>query len=74
MDVTLQEIATLYDEGYSVATIAEIMDMAQGDVEALLESYWHDTYDDSQDGDHASALASVGWGTDEDYGSASECW
>lgn len=24
-------------------------------------------YDD-MDGDHASALASVGWGTDEDYG------
>lgn len=25
-------------------------------------------YNDSMDGDHASALASVGWGTDEDYG------
>lgn len=27
-----------------------------------------DWYDDSMDGDHASALASIGWGTDEDYG------
>ena len=27
-----------------------------------------DQYDDSMDGDHASALASIGWGTDEDYG------
>ena len=27
-----------------------------------------DYYDDSMDGDHASALASCGWGTDEDYG------
>lgn len=27
-----------------------------------------DYYDDSMDGDHASALASIGWGTDEDYG------
>lgn len=26
-------------------------------------------YDDPMDGDAASALASVGWGTDEDYGS-----
>lgn len=26
-----------------------------------------DNYDDSLDGDHASALASAGWGTDEDY-------
>lgn len=25
-------------------------------------------YDDSMDGDHASALASAGFGTDEDYG------
>ena len=25
-------------------------------------------YDDSMDGDHESALASCGWGTDEDYG------
>lgn len=24
--------------------------------------------DDSMDGDHESALASAGWGTDEDYG------
>lgn len=28
----------------------------------------YDGFDDSMDGDHESALASVGWGTDEDYG------
>ena len=27
-----------------------------------------DDYDESMDGDHESALASAGWGTDEDYG------
>jgi hypothetical protein len=27
-----------------------------------------DYYDESMDGDHASGLASPGWGTDEDYG------
>ena len=27
-----------------------------------------DEFDDSMDGDHDSALASIGWGTDEDYG------
>lgn len=27
-----------------------------------------DDYDDSMDGDHDSAMASAGWGTDEDYG------
>lgn len=28
----------------------------------------YDDYNDSMDGDHESALASCGWGTDEDYG------
>ena len=28
----------------------------------------NDQYDDYMDGDHASALASIGWGPDEDYG------
>lgn len=27
---------------------------------------------DSMDGDHASAFASIGWGTDEDYGGTDE--
>lgn len=27
-----------------------------------------DSFDDSMDGDTESALASAGWGTDEDYG------
>ena len=27
-----------------------------------------DSYDDSMDGDHDSAMESCGWGTDEDYG------
>jgi hypothetical protein len=29
---------------------------------------WHDEIDESMDGDAESALASAGWGTDEDYG------
>jgi len=32
------------------------------------EDLYSDEYDDSMDGDHASGLASAGWGTDEDYG------
>ena len=32
------------------------------------ESWNDDWFDDSMDGDHESALASAGWGTDEDYG------
>jgi hypothetical protein len=33
----------------------------------LTDSHYKRDYDDSMDGDHASALASVGWGVDEDY-------
>ncbi len=40
-----------------------------GDVTAEdLENGWDDSYDDSMDGDHDSAMTSAGWGTDEDYG------
>lgn len=35
--------------------------------EELTEEY-ESEYGDSMDGDHESALASAGWGTDEDYG------
>jgi hypothetical protein len=34
------------------------------DSEVTCEEY----YDDSMDGDHDSAMASAGWGTEEDYG------
>lgn len=34
----------------------------------------YDYYDESMDGDHDSAMASAGWGTDEDYGYAGEEW
>lgn len=33
-----------------------------------MENSADDSYDDSMDGDHDSAMESVGWGTDEDYG------
>ena len=47
-------------------TLAEI---AMGHVEARQdrEAEWASDYE-SMDGDHESALASCGWGTDEDYG------
>lgn len=32
------------------------------------EEVYGDEYDDDMDGDHDSAMASAGWGTDEDYG------
>jgi hypothetical protein len=35
--------------------------------EELQDEVERGEYNDSMDGDHATALASAGWGTDEDY-------
>ena len=56
--------------------ILEILDFKAKDESCILlaESkkiyvgYEEDNYDDSMDGDHDSAMASAGFGTDEDYG------
>ena len=32
------------------------------------DEHYEPDYDDSMDGDFDSAMASAGWGTDEDYG------
>jgi hypothetical protein len=37
-------------------------------MENEIEELYDDSFDDSMDGDAESALASAGWGTDEDYG------
>lgn len=38
------------------------------DIEAVVTIEQEAKYHDMMDGDHQSALTSVGWGTDEDYG------
>ena len=45
----------------------EVRDMMEAN-EFLPEFIEDDDYEFSLDGDHESALASAGWGTDEDYG------
>lgn len=47
--------------GFSLAFVQEFED-------ALNESLGNDDYDESMDGDFDSAMASAGYGTDEDYG------
>jgi hypothetical protein len=66
--------------GYMVSSIKSLTDM-QTELKSHRFSYQEDrpepntlneeVYDESMDGDHESALRSVGWGTDEDY--APEC-
>jgi len=51
-----------------------LMWMSESDVEdfaahsGILDDEEETDVDDSMDGDHDSAMASAGWGTDEDYG------
>lgn len=51
-----------------------LMWMSEADVEdfaahsGILDDEDDGGFDDSMDGDHDSAMASAGWGTDEDYG------
>ena len=45
----------------------EVTEMAQRN-EFLESDDDDDEVDESMDGDHDSAMASAGWGTDEDYG------
>lgn len=54
---------------YSFAEIAKRHDVPISWVDEVYKEMIDELgLDDSMDGDAASALASVGWGTDEDYG------
>ena len=76
--VTLEKLKAMYTEVYDAYNaaiaegdeqFAEILDAALAGLgNALHLAAGDDELDDSMDGDHASALASAGWGTDEDYG------
>lgn len=66
------QVIAMYEDGFTIGEIAEAFNMSLDDVEAILDELTNEDYDDSMDGDHESALASAGYGTDEDYGLASE--
>lgn len=61
------EIADLIEQGsLSFQEIAKVVGVSYEWVNDVAESL--NEFYDSMDGDYESALASVGWGTDEDYG------
>jgi len=60
------EIRNLLDEGISPPNVSKILGVPLTMVYDVLESY--PDLDESMDGDHDSAMASAGFGTDEDYG------
>ncbi len=66
------EIVELIDEGMHPTKIAKALNVPLTWVYDVLEQVEGPEIDDSMDGDAASALASAGWGTDEDYGYASD--
>ena len=63
-----QSIIELHEDGVSLDEIAIRLKVDLGSVAEVIKDYEEDNYDDSMDGDEASALASAGFGADEDYG------
>ena len=61
-------ITELHEDGVSLDEIAIRLKVDLGTVAEIIKDYEEDNYDDSMDGDHDSAMASAGFGTDEDYG------
>ena len=66
------QVIAMYEDGFTVAEIAEAFNTDPDQVQEILDGYLDEEFDDSMDGDHDSALASAGYGMDEDYGMASE--
>ena len=66
------QVIAMYEDGFTVAEIAEAFNTDPDQVQEILDGYLDEELDDSMDGDHDSALASAGYGMDEDYGMASE--
>lgn len=66
------EIYEMIQSGWEDQDIRDALKIPQSWIETVRQDFEEDKgeedYDDSMDGDHASALASAGWGTDEDYG------
>lgn len=66
----VEEVRVMFLQGSSLEYIAAVLETTEEQVEEVVDGLdFDDTeYDDSMDGDATSALASAGWGTDEDYG------
>ena len=66
------EIEQLYLQGYNEFTIATMLNVPVELVDNFVASFMDVEYNESMDGDFDSAMASAGYGTDEDYGSYGE--
>jgi len=65
------DIIEAYEDGMDIAMIATKMGVSPEEVRSIIEAYVDGNYDadpGEMDGDFDSAMASAGFGTDEDYG------
>ena len=66
------ELREAFAKGLTAEDAAEVagvpVEMAQAFFEVLADEQDEESYDESMDGDFDSAMASAGYGTDEDYG------
>jgi len=69
MSELAMEIEELYLQGYNEFTIATMLNIPVELVDGFFANFSDIDYNDSMDGDFDSAMASAGYGTDEDYGS-----
>ena len=72
MSELAMEIEQLYLQGYNEFTIATMLNMPVELVDNFVASFMDVEYNEDMDGDFDSAMASAGYGTDEDYGSYGE--
>jgi hypothetical protein len=72
MSELAMEIEELYLQGYNEFTIATMLNVPVELVDNFVASFMDAEYNESMDGDFDSAMASAGYGTDEDYGSYGE--
>ena len=68
MSQIASEIEELYNQGYNVYTIATMINVPVELVDDFVASFMEVSYNEDMDGDFDSAMASAGYGTDEDYG------
>jgi len=64
-DIAIEIEDLIMNGSLSNEEIAKVLNVPIEWVESVEQS---GNFDDSMDGDHETALASAGWGTDEDYG------
>lgn len=73
MENKVLDIVEMLGEGYSIDDVASFTGIPYADILNVASEYGLEIkdevgFDDSMDGDFDTAMASAGFGTDEDYG------